>query len=172
MLEARGAEVNKLGELLLSLNLNLVERQASSNDYNKCSNFSGRVLRENTEMKGDEGFPGEVISKLRPNIQTRISKASRLGCFPGRRNNNTWNYLQVRNSKYWQCGVQEGWDEEEQMKLQGTLKCQTPCKQNNSSSPSSKGSGEGEKAFCNMVHRTAFLGFFLTHSISSQDNTA
>lgn len=94
MLEARGAEVNKLGELFLSLNLNLVERQASSNDYNKCSNSSGRVVRENTEVhsaqpKGDEGFPGEVIPKLRPNTQTRINKASRLGCFPGRRNNNT-----------------------------------------------------------------------------------
>ena len=58
------------------------------------------------------------------------------------------------------------------MKLQGTLKCQRPHKQNNTSSPSSKGSGEGEKAFCNMVHRTAFLGFFLMHSISSQDKTA
>lgn len=50
MLEARGAVANKLGELLLSLNLNLVERQASSNDYNKCSNFSGRVLCENTAL--------------------------------------------------------------------------------------------------------------------------
>lgn len=50
MLEARGAVANKLGELLLSLNLNLVERQASSNDYNKWSNFSGRVLCENTAL--------------------------------------------------------------------------------------------------------------------------
>lgn len=58
------------------------------------------------------------------------------------------------------------------MKLQDTLKCQRPCKQNDTSSPSSRGSGEREKAFCNVVHRTAFLGFSLTHNTSSQDKTA
>ena len=70
---------------------------------------------------GKGGFPREVTSKLRPDIQTRINKANPVGCFPGRRNN-TCNYLEVRNSKYLEYRVQEGWDEEEKMRLRGILK--------------------------------------------------
>ena len=71
---------------------------------NAVTSLAGYCVKtqHSAQPKGDGGFPREVTSKLRPDIQTRINKASRLGCFPGRRNSNALNYLQVRNSKYQQ----------------------------------------------------------------------